>query len=212
MHETGNTSEHEITQEMRRLLFVIAEYTKEGDKYGELIIKELPLKAIIFKGIIDKVFDYDYAPISQMYIESRRYLNISQEGEDDLNDLREIGLLNKIRLATKKHFYIYSYEITQKGIDYLDKIPEKDKKSVERLIFCPCGERYEVPILEIGVFLKCEKDILFINTGITEIEDVSYESKPIFISTGLTRADDAQKAELESYRTQVDGGNSKWQE
>jgi len=211
MHETGKASEHEITQEMRRVLYLIAEYTKKGDEYGKLIIKELPLKAIIFKGIIDKVLDYDYAPISQMYIESRRYLNISQEGKDDLNDLRELGFLNKIRLATKKHFYIYSYELTEKGIKYLNVIPEEDKKAMERLIFCPCGERYEIPVLEIGVFMKCEKDHLFINTGITEIEDVSYESKPIYISTGLTRADDIQKRELDVYKSKVDGGNSNWQ-
>ena len=53
---------------------------------------------------------------------------------------------------------------------------------------------------------------LFINTGITEIEDVSYESKPIIISTGLTRADDVQKAELKQYKSKVDGGNTNWQE
>ena len=83
---------------------------------------------------------------------------------------------------------------------------------MERLIYCPCGERYEIPILEIGIFLKCEKDNLFINTGITEIEDVSYVSEPIYISTALTKADDLQKEELERYKSQVDGGEKNWQE
>ena len=51
MHETGRSDNSEITREMRRLLFIIAEYTKEDDKYGELIIKDLPLKALIFKQV-----------------------------------------------------------------------------------------------------------------------------------------------------------------
>ncbi len=205
MQELGKNSKDSITQEMKRLLFIIAEYTKKEGRYGVQIVKELPLKALIHKAIIDKALDYDYAPISQMYIENRRYINISQEGEDDLNDLREARLINKIRLATKRHFYIYSYEITEKGINYLDKISNEDKEIMKKFIYCKCGDRYEVPILEMGVFMKCEKDNIFINTGITEIEDVSYECKPIYISTGLTRADDTQKEELKIYKEERDG-------
>ncbi|MHA1252849.1 MAG: hypothetical protein ACTSRP_22875, partial [Candidatus Helarchaeota archaeon] len=89
-----------LTEPMKRLLYIIAEYTKLNNEYGKLVIKDLPLKALIYYGIISNVLNYDYAPMSVMYMDNRRYLNVSQEGEDDLNDLRDLKLLNKIRIAT----------------------------------------------------------------------------------------------------------------
>ncbi|MHA1231134.1 MAG: hypothetical protein ACTSPQ_10860 [Candidatus Helarchaeota archaeon] len=38
-----------ITEPMKRLLYIIAEYTKEDNEYGKLVIKDLPLKALIYK-------------------------------------------------------------------------------------------------------------------------------------------------------------------
>ena len=180
-------AKEEITREMRRLLCLIAESTKLDGQYGKLAIKDLSLKALIHTAIIKKVLDYDYAPASIMYMENRRYLNISQEGEDDLNDLRDLGLLNKVRLATKSHSFIYAYILSEKGIQFLNSIPKEDCDAVNPIIKCAsCGNNFEIKINMEGIFFICEKCNLKIDSEITEIEDVAYKSIPFKIKTRLT--------------------------
>ena len=187
MENQGNGSfKQEITAEHKRLLYLIAEYTD----YGKYLIKALPLKGIIFKGIIDNVFDYDYAPLSIVYINNtRRIMNVSQEGEDDLTDLREMDFLDKIRLATKEHFFIYAYKVTKKGAKFLETITNGDKEVTDLLIKCKCGNKFEILVLDNSIFLNCDKDNVTLDTGIMEIEDVAYESKSHVIRTPLTKKD-----------------------
>ncbi len=174
----------EITTEHKRLLYLIAEYTE----YGKLLIKALPLKGIIFKGIIDKIFDYDYAPISIVYINnSRRIMNVSQEGEDDLNDLREFEFLDKIRLATKEHSFIYAFKVTEKGLDFLKSVSDEDKKITDSLILCECGNKFEILVLDNSIFLNCGNCNQTLDTGIMEIEDVAYDSKSYVLKTPLAK-------------------------
>ncbi|NHI93704.1 MAG: hypothetical protein EAX96_14555 [Candidatus Lokiarchaeota archaeon] len=179
--------EGKITVQMKRLLYMIGNYTKQESEYGKLVLKDLPLKGLIFKGIIDKIFDYDYAPQSIFYIDNRRYVNVSQEGEDDLNDLRELGLLKKIRLATRRHFYIYSYTITRKGAEYIELIPDEDKQEVDRLIKCNCGKLFDVIVKKTDIYMRCAECGNMMNTEISEIEDVSYVCVPVQIVTALTK-------------------------
>ena len=179
-------NKEEITREMRRLLCLIAEATKSDGKYGKLAIKDLSLKALIHTAIIKKALDYDYAPASLMYMENRRYLNISQEGEDDLNDLRDLGFLNKVRLATKSHSFIYAFILTEKGIQFLNSIPKEDCESIDSIIKCNCGTNFDIKISKEGIFFICEKCNLKIDSWITEIEDVAYKSIPFKIRTRLT--------------------------
>ena len=56
-------------------------------------IRELPLLVLVYEGIVrNAVFDYDYAPKSEkIFGACPRYLNVSEEGRDDLDDLRELG-------------------------------------------------------------------------------------------------------------------------
>ncbi|MBD3226933.1 MAG: hypothetical protein GF329_01995 [Candidatus Lokiarchaeota archaeon] len=180
-------SENGITEQMKRLLYIIAEYTKKDERYGVYAVKDLPLKALIYYGIIKNVLDYDYAPQSVMYQDNRRYLNISQEGEDDLNDLRDEGLLNRIRLATKSHSFIYAYSLTEKGIKYIDKISEEDKKAVDSIVKCKCSKIYDIKIKPEIILFECISCGISFNSEITDIEDVAYKSTPFKIKTQLSK-------------------------
>jgi hypothetical protein len=58
---------------MMRLLCVINEHTKSEKDANPIWLKELPLKAIIYMGIIKEVFkDYDYAPWSVPMLDGSR--------------------------------------------------------------------------------------------------------------------------------------------
>ena len=98
-------------------------------------VKETPLQAIIFYGIRKGLFnEYDYAPISSSFLgQGRKFVNISKEGEDDLGDLREIGLLETIRLSSTKHDYITGYRPTTKSAKHLQIIPNEIKERIDNL-------------------------------------------------------------------------------
>lgn len=44
---------------------------------------------LIYEGIIKNIFDYDMAPMSLQIGRRRIFINISQEGKDDIEDLVE---------------------------------------------------------------------------------------------------------------------------
>jgi hypothetical protein len=45
----------------------------------------------MYECIVAKVFNYDYAPASAMVQGKRIYLNVTQEGRDNLDDMVEAG-------------------------------------------------------------------------------------------------------------------------
>ena len=51
-------------------------------------------------GIKAKSFNYDYAPQIEMIETKHIYMNISQEGKDDIDDLREAYMLAGVCAST----------------------------------------------------------------------------------------------------------------
>jgi hypothetical protein len=63
---------------------------------GAQWVRETPLLVLIYEGIVAEVFDYDYAPASVKVGRRLVYMNITQEGRDDLDDLREAGMVSGV--------------------------------------------------------------------------------------------------------------------
>jgi hypothetical protein len=165
---------------MMRLLCIIDEYTKEGQENNPIWIKELPLMAIIFRGIVKGVFkDYDYAPWSVSMLDgTRQWLNICREGQDDLEDLLNLQLIAILRLSTAQYGYVTAYRLTNTGNAMLSNIPERIRDEVHRLVCDECIEPMTVLIRGRKFFLECKTSELEIPIPIDEIEDVSYSTKP----------------------------------
>ena len=51
-------------------------------------IRKVPLMVLIYEGIVAQVYDYDYAPSSEIIHTRRIYFNTSQEGRNDVDVLR----------------------------------------------------------------------------------------------------------------------------
>ena len=109
--------EVELTVAQAELLYLISKLT-DSINCPISWIKETPLQALIFQGIRKGIFnEYDYAPISSTFLgQGRKFVNISKEGEDDLGDLRELGLLETMRLSSSKHNYITGYRPTRESV------------------------------------------------------------------------------------------------
>ena len=128
----------ELTLEQKELLYLISKLT-DFENCPTTWIKETPLQALIFQGIRKGLFkDYDYAPISTSFLgKGRKFVNISKEGEDDLGDLRELNLLETIRLSSTKHDYITGYRPTIESKKHLADFNEIDTKKIDDLFICP---------------------------------------------------------------------------
>jgi len=177
--------ELELTIEQEELLYLISKLT---DFLNCPIswIKETPLQALIFQGIRKGIFnEYDYAPISSSFLgQGRKFVNISKEGEDDLGDLRELGLLETIRLSSNKHDYITGYRPTKNSSKFLKKIHNDVKKRIDDLFICPTcqSEKYMLKIYVEDSDFKMECSDCKYNEIIPLIipEDVSYTTTPYF--------------------------------
>lgn len=167
------------TPEQSRLLYLISLHAKPSRKDEEkaLWVRELPLRALMFEGIRNNVFDWDYAPASVMTAEGRVFMNISQEGEDDINDLREAGLLDALKLSTSRHHYITAFCPTVKGLEEVAKVSAEDRSAVDALLRCRCGGRLGAEERDGKVIIKCASCRTVRESGMMDTEDVSYISK-----------------------------------
>jgi hypothetical protein len=187
MLDTANANV-ELTDDHYKLLYLISLYSKNATAQNEkeTWIKELPIRTMVFEGIIERVFlGYDYAPISVELPRGRRFLNISQEAEDDLADLREMGLIQCLKLSSATSRLTSAYKITTKGSKV--EISEDFKSEVKDLITCSrCGDLTEVVFdsdeEDENFYLVCRNKDCALKTvsGITQIEDVSYSTEPYF--------------------------------
>lgn len=168
-----------LSVEQRRLLYMIGLYSTVDGEVGVQWLKDLSLKGLIVKGTRDKVFDYDYAPASVMYKTTRKVINISQEGQHDLNELREFGLVSRLRLGTARHFYFNAYGLSPEGVDVFSLIHQDDRDPIDKLVHCAkCGELYEVIPEVDSIYMTCEHCNVKFNTEVNDIESVAYTCTP----------------------------------
>ncbi len=171
----------------QRLLYLISKYTKLAEKGKKGIwIRKLPLQVFMFEGVVHEIFDWDYAPASVFHAEGRSFVNISQEGEEDLLSLLSAGYVHNLKLTTTQHRNITAYQISPKGAEFLSKIPEEDQKAVNDLICCPqCASLLAVKKKGDQIYLYCPKKECGHErrSTITDAEDVSYFCIPYFVPT-----------------------------
>ena len=106
-----------------KLLYLVSRYSNCAQTVyeKERWVRKLPLMVLIYEGIVQKVFEYDYAPESTMVKNTRVYLNVSQEGVDDLDDLIEGELIRGLRLSSIEHQSVLAFQITAAGLALVSK-------------------------------------------------------------------------------------------
>lgn len=167
--------EQNLTKEHRRLLYLLYILTPSEHPEEVVWVKDLPLKALLYEGIIQGVFDWDYAPQSIIFHGKRKFINVSQEGEDDINDLREMGLVDKLRLSTSEHTHINAFKLSEKGQEKIDDIAQDDRVPVEHLINCPACKKVREAIVEKKrAYFMCNHCHKETKIDLLEIEDVPY--------------------------------------
>ena len=156
-------------------------------------MRQLPILVLIYEGIVRGVFDYDYAPQGEcVYGGARMYLNISEEGRDDLDDLRELDMLKALKVTSEQYNHATLLKITTKGIEFIQRMQSNNlltagmRKAVDSLIF-EAGSliqvHYDSAAKEFYLTVP-DMDFSFAST-ITDIEEVPYVSSPYIIPSML---------------------------
>ena len=186
--------EEEWTNDHLKLLYLISRYAEcaSTPEEREGWIRKNSILVLMYEGIVDGVFDYDYAPQSVLVGRKRLWLNITQEGKDDIDDLREGGLLNGLKLSSEDLQPITAYQVSAKGKELAILIPREFRTEVDNLIYKD-NELLQVEFeeregeqddegedLEPAFFLVAPDDGPDDRreSTITETEDVSYVSSP----------------------------------
>ena len=173
-----------MTPDRLRNLILISRFSSpaESVEHEELWIKKIPLMALIGRGVKLNVFtEYDIAPSLIEYQGDTQFANMSKEGEDDLKDLRRIGLVERLKLATKHHYYVSAYRVTNAGMDFVKDVDPVHRRAIDDLLTCTkCGGPVEVITKLDNPYLRCRKCDAEEELHFLDIEEVPYVTSPLF--------------------------------
>eukprot|EP01043_Picozoa_sp_COSAG02_P027099 COSAG02_NODE_1582_length_11838_cov_3.471420_3_plen_926_part_00 len=177
--------EEEWTEEHLKILYLISKYAQAAqskeDKEGW--IRETQLLVLIYEGVVAGALDYDYAPAAVMIGKRNCWMNISQDGKDDLDDLREMKALNGLKLQSSAFQSITAYQVSLKGLEVMDALDYDARKDIDNFLYAP--PPYQTELLhpewraDEGEFVVWTGEGGFERPStVTETEDVSYVSSP----------------------------------
>lgn len=198
----------EITDSHMKLLYLLHKYAKAAEERGDTEgwIREVHLNVLIYEGIEKEVLDYDYAPQSMLVGTKRVYMNISQEGRDDIDDLRQYGFINGLRLATEDLTSVTAFQVSLAGMKLLRTIDQALIDAVDFFLYPPKPFPRELKLVVWDK--KEEKFAVFTRKGyhmwsrVTEMEDVSYVGSPFLL--------DCMRADMRP-EPMTDNGDRAWE-
>ena len=165
-----------------KILYLVSRYSQPAElpEDPERWIRQLSLLVLLYEGIVAKSFDYDYAPTSVFLCGKRVYLNITQEGRDNIDDLLEVNLLRGLRMVTQDNQGTMSYQCTLEGLDMLHARCGKGLRAeVDAFIFAPGDEKLlNIEYNGEHFFLRSSDGLLVRESTVTDTEDVSYVTSP----------------------------------
>ena len=190
--ENGKPSVN-VSYEHCKLLYLISLYALPAKVVSEAEnwVREIPLKVIIFEGIISGVLDLDYCPtLVTLSLEDRTrniYLNISHESISIISELHASGLLSAIKMQSVAFLTSVGFQLSLQGLDFLDLIPSDIKEAVDSFAFHTykstkrrgASKRYLIQSIYDGdhFMIWTEKGVLKQST-ITEPETVAFVGSP----------------------------------
>lgn len=167
-----------LTDNQTRLLYLIDLYSKNSATRSgkDVWIRKHALSVIIYEGILAGVLSYDYAPSSTLVESKRVWCNISQEGQSDVELLREEEFINALLLTSKSYKPGICYQISDKGKDLLKFVSKEEKKIVEVLAYKEGTTELLEPTWDGNYYWMQAPSAFRRKSTITDTEAISYVS------------------------------------
>ena len=197
-----------------KVLYLISKYASQsqGPEQRETWVRLTPLLVLIFEGIQAGVLKFDYAPKvvhlydngdntvrsagSDLFSASGgqyifRRMNISQEGKCVLDDLREAGLVNALKMSTDVRQPTTALQASTSGLQLIHDASAGLKQAVDEFIYPPETSNLPRELMSVhlagGQFFISTPGGLLRQSRVMESEDVSYVSSayvPSVLRTG----------------------------
>jgi len=179
--EDDEAFDDKVSQDHLRLLFLVSLYSKpaENDEEKEIWIRSHAVMVLVFEGIVTGVLNYDYSSCAVAIGSERVWMNLSQEGKDDLDDLREMKMINTIKLSTADQGSVQGFQISFKGQKLLKrKLTQSSQDAVNSFCFTADGQPLHVGMQDQKFFFYTSDKEYKVVSKVTDTEDVSYVSSP----------------------------------
>lgn len=193
-----------LTPEQLKLLYMLQKYAKCAAEKGdeESWMREIHLSVLIYEGTVDEVFDYDYAPQSVLVGNRRVWMNVSQEGRDDIDDLREHHepeegkrafaqppLINGLKLSTEDLASTTAFQVSADGMKVVREMDQALRDAVDIFLTppkpYPKGDklvRWEGDHGRFAVYtMKGRNEVYKHYSTVTAVEEVSYVASPFVL-------------------------------
>ena len=199
--DAGDARDGENSREALKLLYMVSLYTGHGggrgggDARGEgrtVWMRTLPILVFTYEGVVSsgerRCFEYDYAPVfERVYGTTPRYMNITEDGRNDLDNLLERGFLTALKVTSETYDHSTLLKISEQGADFLQRcvasgaLSPGDRRGIELL----CGYPN---LLDVRFDQETKSFYLHdpsphsktpaLRSTITDVEDVPYVSSP----------------------------------
>lgn len=146
----GDEAEFSIGHDHLRLMCAIYKFARPAksatDQEGW--IREIPFTVVAYESIVSGVVDLDYAPCSLLVSHegrSRRlWVNVSQEAKSAIDDLREMKLINGLKLSTEDFQPVTAFQVSHRGCHLIENdLPEGIMESVAKFLYPEGAEATE---------------------------------------------------------------------
>ncbi len=170
------------TPRQRRVLWLIAELTGPEDPSGPLrFVKESSIQAFFFRASHEKLLPYDTAPVLTLWHGDTRYVQLSQEGQEDLTSLEGAGFLQRLELSSIDQDLFSAYRITPRGRAAAELEPAASEKMAE-LTKCSCGGALAYLTSRERAWRRCTKCGKETDISCLDFPSIPYRSKAHFPS------------------------------
>lgn len=160
----------------RRLYLIHLHTSKAKDRDSkDRWLRKQSLDILIYEGVISSLFDYDYAPQSSLVENRRVWLNVSQEGQSDIELLREEELINALLVSSKSYKPVVLYQVSDKGQEVMQDLARQEKEAVNTFAHKP-DSRELLKTTWDGECFWLESSGYKRRSTATDTEDVSYVS------------------------------------
>ena len=177
----------------------VGDFKDDDDEFvdGRRWIRLLPILVLIYEGCVrDRTFSYDYAPQSTLVSGAcSRHLNVCQDGKDDVDDLRERGFVDALKVTSKAYDHATLLGISKAGKEFLHRVVVSGtlsvsmRRSVDALVRGENRELLRVTYDRRASDFYLETSSSRVRSTVTDIEDVPYVSSPYFPASFLSSAD-----------------------
>ena len=139
-------------------------------------IRKQALSVIVYEAVLADVFDYDYAPNSTLIEKKRVWCNISQEGQSDIEFLREEELISALLLSSTSYKAGVCYQISEKGKELLRYVFRREKEIVDLFAHKEGTKELLIPLWDGEQYWMQSSSGFKRKSSVTETEAVSYVS------------------------------------